>query len=89
MNEIFEVFSKASMFIPMMIALGKLAQIAVLPKKWTPLWNIVIGVTLSIIYVYPQDLKISIMVGLMLGLSASGLYSGVKNTAQAIKGKKA
>ncbi|MCR1900029.1 hypothetical protein NSA47_13755 [Irregularibacter muris] len=84
MNEIFDVFSKASIFVPLMIALAKLAQMIKLPRKWTPIWNLIIGIVISIIYVYPENFKISILVGIMLGLSASGLYSGVKNTTQAI-----
>jgi len=87
MTELFEVFSKASLFVPVMIGLAKVAQLVFLPKKWTPIWNIVIGLAIAILYVYPQNLKIAIFVGIMLGLSSSGLYSGVKNTAQAMRNR--
>ena len=49
-----------------------------LPRKWTPVWNLVIGLIISFLYIYPYELKTTLLVGVMLGLSASGLYSGVK-----------
>lgn len=84
MDQVFDVFTRASIFVPVLVGLAKVAQMIILPKKWTPIWNIVIGVAIAIVYVYPQDFKTAIVVGIMLGLTASGLYSGVKNTAQAI-----
>ncbi len=80
-----EFFTTASIFIPVMIGLAKIAQLVMLPKKWTPIWNLVIGLAIAIIYVSPGNIKMAIMVGIMLGLSASGLYSGVKNTTQAVR----
>ncbi len=85
MNEMLEFFTTASIFIPVMIGLAKIAQLVMLPKKWTPIWNLVIGLAIAIIYVSPGNIKMAIMVGIMLGLSASGLYSGVKNTTQAVR----
>lgn len=84
MDQVYDVFTRASIFVPVLVGLAKAAQMIILPKKWTPVWNIVIGIAISIIYVYPQDFKTAIVVGIMLGLTASGLYSGVRSTAQAI-----
>ncbi|RBP46927.1 hypothetical protein [Garciella nitratireducens] len=88
MNEMLDLFAAASIFIPVMVGLAKIAQMVMLPKKWTPIWNLAIGLVIAVVYVYPEDIKTSIMVGIMLGLSASGLYSGVKNTTQAIRSNK-
>lgn len=85
MYQVFEVFSKASLFVPIMIGLAKIAQMIFLPRKWTPVWNLVIGLIISFLYIYPYELKTTLLVGVMLGLSASGLYSGVKSTTQAIR----
>ena len=84
MDQVFEVFSKASLFVPIMIGFAKVAQMIFLPKKWTPVWNLVTGLIIAFLYIYPHELKTSLLVGVMLGLTASGLYSGVKNTTQAI-----
>jgi len=50
-----------------------------LTKKWQPVVSILFGLAAGVFYVYPADLKGGIIIGLMLGLSASGLYSSGKN----------
>jgi hypothetical protein len=47
-------------------------------KRLLPPMALVFGIVGGVFYVYPQDLKAGILVGLMMGLSASGLYSGGK-----------
>jgi len=44
-----------------------------------------LGIIVGIIYVAPNDPKQGILVGLSLGLAAAGLYSGAKNTKEAIQ----
>lgn len=51
-----------------------------LPKKLAPLISLLLGISAGILYVNPHDIKGGVLVGLMMGLSASGLYSGTKNT---------
>lgn len=58
-----------------------------LRKKFAPIVSLVLGLLIGIFYVYPGDIKGGILVGLMLGLSATGLYSGVKNTKELAKGE--
>lgn len=58
-----------------------------LKKKFAPIVSLVLGLLIGIFYVYPGDIKGGILVGLMLGLSATGLYSGVKNTKELAKGE--
>lgn len=58
-----------------------------LRKKIAPIVSLVLGLLIGIFYVYPGDIKGGILVGLMLGLSATGLYSGVKNTKELAKGE--
>lgn len=66
--------------IPLIIGLIELMKRFGLPKKLAPLVALLLGMTAGILYVHPHDLKGGILVGLMMGLSASGLYSGTKNT---------
>ena len=47
-----------------------------------PFIALVIGIAVGVIYVAEFDLKQGILVGAMLGLSASGLYSSAKNTVR-------
>lgn len=73
-----EVYGVA--LIPLIIGLVELFKWFGLPKKLLPLFSLALGITAGIIYVNPGDIKGGILVGLMMGLSASGLYSGTKNT---------
>ncbi|MFC4618664.1 hypothetical protein ACFO4N_07930 [Camelliibacillus cellulosilyticus] len=58
-----------------------------LRKKFAPIVSLVLGLLIGIFYVYPGDIKGGILVGIMLGLSATGLYSGAKNTKELVKGE--
>lgn len=65
--------------IALIVALVELLKEVGLPKKWLPIVAILFGIAAGIFYVHPADLKGGIIVGLMLGLSASGLYSVSKH----------
>lgn len=58
-----------------------------LRKKFAPIVSLILGLLIGVFYVYPDDIKGGILVGIMLGLSATGLYSGVKNTKELAKGE--
>lgn len=68
--------------IPLIIGLVELFKRLGLPKKLTPLASLILGVAAGVFYVFPSDLKGGIIVGIMMGLSSSGLYSGTKNTIE-------
>lgn len=74
----YEVYGVA--LIPLIIGLVELMKWFGLPKKVTPIASLILGLIAGIVYVNPEDLKGGVLVGLMIGLSASGLYSGTKNT---------
>lgn len=64
--------------IPLIIGIVELLKFTGLRKKLLPIVSLLFGVLAGIFYVYPGDLKGGILVGLMMGLSASGMYSGGK-----------
>ncbi|MDY0410371.1 hypothetical protein ACFFIS_16735 [Virgibacillus soli] len=74
----FEVYDV--MLIPLILGLVELFKGLGLKRKFLPVVSVVLGLGAGIFYVYPEDVKGGILFGLMLGLSASGLYSGTKNT---------
>lgn len=76
----FEVFGVAT--IALIVGLVELLKRLDVPKKILPVASLIFGVAAGIFYVHPGDLKAGIIVGLMLGLSASGLYSGTKNIVE-------
>jgi Kef-type K+ transport system membrane component KefB len=45
-----------------------------------PFIAVILGIAIGVVYVTDFDWKQGVLVGAMLGLSASGLYSSSKNT---------
>jgi len=75
----FQIYDVA--IIPMILAIVELFKRIGLPAKFSPIIAAVLGLIIGIVYL-DASVKESIIVGLMLGLSATGLYSGTKNVKQ-------
>lgn len=73
-----EVFGVA--LIPVIIGLVEVVKKLGLPNKVIPATSLVLGIVAGIVYVHPDNVLAGVLVGIALGLSASGLYSGVKHT---------
>ena len=67
-----------AIIIAVIVGLVELLKQAGLPKKASPLVALAFGVVGGVIYLFPGDVKAGIFMGLVMGLSASGLYSGGK-----------
>ncbi len=61
--------------IPIVIGLIQVAKMAGLPSKYAPIGALILGVVGALILGGP--IGVAILSGLIVGLSASGLYSGV------------
>ncbi|MBS4172615.1 hypothetical protein [Bacillus sp. FJAT-49736] len=70
--------------IPLIIGVVELFKRAGLSKKYSPFIAVILGLLFGIFYV-SGSIKEGIIIGLMLGLSASGLYSGTKNMTKGDK----
>jgi L-cystine uptake protein TcyP (sodium:dicarboxylate symporter family) len=77
-----------SIIVPIIMAIVELAKGLGIPKKFSALLSVVIGIALGLFYLHPMDLKLGILEGVVYGLTASGLYSGAKNTFQQIRDNK-
>ncbi|MDL2273969.1 hypothetical protein LJC34_05465 [Oscillospiraceae bacterium OttesenSCG-928-G22] len=57
--------------------------------KWIPAFDLAFGVIGAFLYsrISPMGVAETIFLGLVMGLTAAGLYSGVKNTAEGVRGK--
>ncbi|MDV6377160.1 hypothetical protein ORD22_02645 [Sporosarcina sp. GW1-11] len=64
--------------IPVIIGLIEVMKAYGLPKKLMPVFALIFGIGGGIFYLFPQDWKSGILSGIIMGLSASGLYSGSK-----------
>ena len=68
--------------VALIMAMAELVKKIGLKKKFIPLDDLVLGL-LSGIFVYSSlGIVQSIVVGLALGLSACGLFSGIKNLSE-------
>ncbi|PKR83319.1 hypothetical protein [Heyndrickxia camelliae] len=77
-----EVYDVA--IIPLILGVVELFKRAGVPKKYSPFIAVILGLLFGIFYL-GSNIKQGIIVGLMLGLSASGLYSGTKNMTKSDK----
>lgn len=57
-------------------------RLRLIPTKYLPLVSLGFGVAIGVIYASPADPKKGVLLGVYYGLSASGLYSGVKNLTE-------
>lgn len=72
----FEVYNIA--IIPLVLGLVELFKRAGVSAKYSPFVAVILGILAGVFYI-SSDIKEGVIIGLMLGLSASGLYSGTKN----------
>lgn len=73
--------------VPLIVGVVELLKTAGLPNKLSAVVAAIMGIVVGIVYVHPGDIPKGVLVGLSLGLAASGLYSGVKNTKEIYKDK--
>lgn len=71
--------------IPLIVGLIELLKQVGLPAKFAALTSAVLGIIIGIVFISPDDIKKGVLVGLSLGLAASGLFSGIKNTVEGTK----
>lgn len=80
----FEIYDIA--IIPLIAGLTQIFKRAGLPAQYSPFVAIFFGILIAFFYL-DVTVKEAILVGVMLGLSASGFYSGTKNLVE-MNGKK-
>jgi len=71
--------------IPLIIGITELCKRAGLPSKFAAVLSLILGIVVGVIYIAPEDILKGILLGASIGLGASGLYSGTKNTIEGIK----
>lgn len=66
--------------VPVIVALVSILKTAGLDSRYAPLVSVLIGTVAFYFFGESVDIKTNLFVGLVSGLSASGLYSGAKTT---------
>ena len=70
------------MILPLIIGLVEMLKKSGLPVKLLPVVAIILGVVVGVVYISPGDIPQGVLVGVAVGLSASGLYSGGKTVIE-------
>lgn len=79
MFTILEIYDVA--ILPIIMGIVEVFKRIGLPSKYSPLIAVALGIVISIFYLN-LTIKEEILIGVILGLSASGLYSGSKNLVE-------
>ena len=65
--------------VPIIVLLVEVIKRLGLPKRILPILNIFLGLIAAFVYI-TNDPKEAVLIGLVMGFSAMGLWSGAKNT---------
>ena len=88
LNELLKYLLTPAAQIALIIGLAELAKKLGFPSRFVPLIDVVLGLVSGVV-VFGLALDVGILngvlLGLAMGLSACGLFSGIKNVAEGIK----
>ncbi|EOO05805.1 holin [Bacillus cereus str. Schrouff] len=59
------------------VGISQIAKTTGLQTKYIPLFNLTLGITLGVLFL-SQDIKMNLFQGMIIGLSASGLFDHTK-----------
>jgi peptidoglycan/LPS O-acetylase OafA/YrhL len=80
----------AAATVPLIVAIVQIVKMTQwIPDKFSPFVAIGAGILISFLLAHDQrDFSANILAGILFGLAASGLYSGVKSTSSAIQAER-
>ncbi|MEC5425665.1 hypothetical protein QGM71_19480 [Virgibacillus sp. C22-A2] len=67
------------LLVPVILGLIQAAKIVGLPKNYSPILAVVLGAIAGPVYITTDNIAAGILIGIALGLSSIGLYSGTRN----------
>lgn len=81
----------AAAIVPIILSLCQVVKMAGwIQDKYTPFLALGLGVLITFLLAdnFREDISATILTGMLMGLAASGLYSGVKASAHAINAER-
>ena len=76
---------KGIAIIPIITMLVDVIKKAGLKAKFAPITSVILGVVFGLIFENNGDIKNGIITGIIMGMSASGLYSGGKEFSKSVR----
>ncbi len=74
--------------VPVIISIVEMAKGLGMPRKFSSLVALIVGAILGVFFIDPHCIRTGLFKGIVYGLSASGLYSGAKNTVEQFRHNK-
>lgn len=71
--------------VAIIMGLAQIIKQLGLNAKFIPLIDVALGIILGIVFFAGQGIQYGIVIGIILGLEACGLFSGGKNVITAVK----
>ncbi len=80
----------AAATVPIIVALTQMVKMTgKVQDKYAPFVSIGFGILIAFLFAHnSKDFSANILSGILFGLAASGLYSGIRSSAQAIQADK-
>ncbi|WP_315114582.1 holin [uncultured Clostridium sp.] len=78
-------FTDLAFMTGIVMALSEMFKRFGVSSKFIPVLNLLLGIAAGMVYVFPQDTKTAVLSGIIIGLTASGLYSGAKNVSEGLQ----
>ena len=69
-----------AIIVPTIIGLVGVAKFTGLPSRFAPILSLILGVAIHVALLVGDGVPLAVFYGLISGLTAAGLYSGVKST---------
>lgn len=74
--------------VPIIMSIVQMAKGLGMPRKFSSLVAVIVGAILGVFFVEPHCFRTGLLKGIVYGLTASGLYSGTKNTVEQFRNGK-
>lgn len=82
MSELVDYLLSPAVQVMLIIGLAELWKKLELPKRWIPLFDLAVGILFGFLVYGRLGVVPALMIGIAEGLSACGLFSGIKNTME-------
>ncbi|HYE81203.1 MAG TPA: hypothetical protein VEG39_03440 [Clostridia bacterium] len=74
-----------TVIVPIIMSIVEMVKGLGMPRKFSAVVAVIVGAVTGTFFIEPQNFRIGLFKGIVYGLTASGLYSGTKNTVEQVR----